>query len=109
MHHIRHVMEQSTCMFTKDGKPSVDFIASVETLGEDFKIIASEINKRRSAGVPPIHPLLPRKNEHRAKDGSDEGTRYSIELYKACGICMDYIKEQYKEDFELLKYPRELA
>ena len=40
---LEHVEQQSSCLFTEEGKPAVDFIGRSEHLEEDFKASAAEL------------------------------------------------------------------
>lgn len=100
-HHIHHIMEQSSCLFTETGEVAVDFIGETESLNRDIQTILDVINARRDPSLPELKisgESLPRKNSH-GSAGSD-----SEELYNKSPHCLKFVEHYFWQDFARLGY-----
>lgn len=106
VHHVRHLADQSTCMFDENHRPAVDFIGQVETLDEDFDTILRTINNRRD----PSLPMLTRSthaSQVNARNKTSEGSskkNYAVDLFLENDECVLSLMKQYQKDFLLLGY-----
>ncbi|GMH43914.1 hypothetical protein BSKO_11848 [Bryopsis sp. KO-2023] len=100
-HHVHHMMEQSSCLFTEDGKMAVDFIGHTETLTEDFQTIAGELNKRRKKGVPKLDEAALVKEKNTNKKAKDN---YALDLFTKHPECLLQVQKNFDTDFKRLGY-----
>lgn len=108
-HHTRHFTDQSTCLFTDEGLPAVDFIGEMEQLEEDMETILDVINSRRDPGLPPleqktyfsnINPDF--KNPNTTRMGLVP-ERY-VKLFEKSDFCIFSLLRIFEKDFTLLDY-----
>ena len=99
IHNVHHIMEQSSCLFTREGVPAVDFIGETERLSEDLQTILDEINKRKNPEVPDLQmpEHLKSKNTNRRQD-------YAVPLYMQHPACLRQVEKHFWIDFERLGY-----
>lgn len=106
-HHIRHFTDQSTCLFTDDGLPAVDFIAETEQLQDDTDIILDVINSRRDDDLPPLEQKEFFSNINPdLKNGSTTRVvpeKY-VKLYAESDFCIFSLLSIFAKDFRLLDY-----
>lgn len=105
---ISHIMEQSSCMFTKKGRIAVDYVMQTETLNEDFQVVAKEINKRRKEGVPPLNEsaLVEKLNlaPINVEQEISKVSPYVLKLYQDNPECLGEVEKNFDIDFNRLGY-----
>lgn len=99
--HAAHFTNQSTCLFTKDWEPAVDYLGHTEALEEDLRTIVQEINLRRPAQTPELTLQVEHSNENTGL--RHEGRMYS-DLYKKWRRCVSEVARNYEQDFLSLGY-----
>ena len=98
-HHVHHIMEQSSCLFTQEGLPAVDFVGETEFLHEDLKTVLDEINKRKPSSLPDLK--IP---NHLSAKNANHRDHYAVSLYTEHPKCVQEVEEHFWMDFELLGY-----
>lgn len=101
--HAAHFTNQSTCLFTKDWTPAVDYIGHSETLEEDLLRVISEINSRKSTGIPELQVVDIHSNGNRPRSGLADEEKYS-DLYTKWDGCIPAVVRNYEQDFKLLGF-----
>lgn len=110
-HHYRHLMDQSTCLFTDSLLPAVDYLGETERLADDFVEIVGEINRKKDPKLPELGNELVKENVHtfenvnrvQKRNKKREGT-YAYDLFKKHQSCLQPIYQFYHKDFMLLQY-----
>lgn len=100
-HHIHHIMEQSSCLFTETGEMAVDFIGETESLSRDLQTVLDVINARRDPSLPELKisgEQLTRSNAHRSAKS------YPEELYHRFPYCLKFVEHNFWQDFARLGY-----
>lgn len=95
----QHMMEQSSCLFTKDGRMAVDYVVQSENLREGFAAIAPEINKRRRPGVPPLK--IESIGSSNVNGNASNGYNHLFEDFPEC---IDYLNRFLERELRNLKY-----
>ncbi|GMH40705.1 hypothetical protein BSKO_08609 [Bryopsis sp. KO-2023] len=107
VHHVRHLSDQSTCMFDENYRPAVDFIAQVENLDQDLDTILDTINSRKDPSLPklkraPDYSHVNARNKTKEEGGSKK--HYAVDLFLDNDECVLSLVKQYQKDFLLLGY-----
>lgn len=100
-HHLHHMMEQSSCLFTRDGKPVVDFLGRTEHLTEDYQTIAREVNRRLGDSNLKLNETKPVGIVNSTSKKSKSEAAYLFEDYPEC---LARVEEAFAMDFESLGY-----
>lgn len=104
-HHVRHFIDQSSCLYTDDGEPAVDFIAETENLNEDLQTIVDVINHRRDQHLPPLEVKEGFSNVNPKAEGQlSKRPRHFAELFESDDGCIVELLRIYRKDFMLLGY-----
>ena len=98
-HNVHHIMEQSSCLFTQEGMPAVDFIGETERLSEDLQTVMDEINKRKNPDLPDLE--MP---EHLKSENANKHQDYALPLYAKHPACLRQVEKHFWIDFERLGY-----
>ena len=98
-HHVHHIMEQSSCFFTQEGLPAVDFVGETEFLHRDIKTVLDEINKRKPSSLPDLK--IP---DHLRTRNANHRDHYAVSLYTENPECVQEVEKHFRTDFELLGY-----
>lgn len=103
-HHIHHIMEQSSCLYTQSGDLAVDFVGETESLNEDLQTILDVINKNKAPHLPEL--TIPGSELKKANSNDKSPDDYAIALYEEYLSCLANVEENYSSDFQRLGYQR---
>ncbi|GMH43386.1 hypothetical protein BSKO_11308 [Bryopsis sp. KO-2023] len=106
--HAAHFSNQSTCLFTQDGRPAVDFLGHTERLTDDLETILNEINNRKPSGLPELGLENIAKNSNKRHSQNDVGKNVYFDLFNRSKNCADEVVRNYRQDFELLGFDKTL-
>jgi hypothetical protein len=93
---LEHIEAQTTsCLFTEDGRPAVDFLGRSERFDEDFQDLIDLLNSRRPEGLPPLNitaaeklNAIEAKSRYRAQNSTDrQGAPWDAAFAPLCCCC----------------------
>lgn len=104
---LEHVEAQTTsCLFTAEGLPAVDFIGRSERLDEDFGELVELLNSRRPPGLEPLNITISERLNSLATAASEVDKRRLYAQHYVNNSALCDIHSYFEDDFKLLQYPQ---
>eukprot|EP01026_Neomeris_dumetosa_P072881 TRINITY_DN7440_c0_g1_i6.p1 TRINITY_DN7440_c0_g1~~TRINITY_DN7440_c0_g1_i6.p1 ORF type:complete len:428 (+),score=16.72 TRINITY_DN7440_c0_g1_i6:133-1284(+) len=105
-HDFFHVENQAQCLMTANGESAVDFIVSMENLGEDFQQLLQVLVQRNKAEDRNTTFIRNKEKQLKQLQVGPEKEAYTLKILKECGFpCLYYLLDYYQDDFRFFQYP----
>lgn len=103
-HDVEHMMEQTHCLFTKDGEIVVDYLGHTEDLTNSYRDISREVNRRLGRTDLRLNDTRPVTIKNTTSKNANQS---AISLFEQNPQCLDTVKKYFASDLERLGFTAE--